>query len=153
MYLVGHTAIGMSAVALTGVTNPAAAFAVGWASHYLADFLPHGDEEAGDWTKKGNEVKRLAAIVAVDGALLLALFGVFTAHRGFSLPMAMGALGSTVPDVLWGLEKLFKRKLFGFHEKYHYANHNFFDVRMPLWLGVLLQAIMTASLWAWLTLR
>lgn len=153
MYLVGHAAIGMTLVAASGVTNPAAAFGVGWASHYFADFLPHGDEQAGNWTKKGNEVRRLMAIVAVDGALLLSAFAAFTWQRGFSPAAAAAAIGACVPDVMWGFEKLCKKKLFGFHGKFHSANHNFFDVRLPLWAGLVLQTAMSAALWWWLTVR
>ncbi len=151
MYLVGHAAVGMTLAA--GVSNPVAAFGIGWLSHYLADFFPHGDEEVGEWTKKGNEVRRLMAIVAVDGAVALAAFSFMTARNGFSLPLAAAALGSFVPDVMWGLEKLAKRKLFGPHEKIHYANHNFFEIPLPAWAGVPLQLAVAAFLWWQLTVR
>ena len=47
MFLAGHASVGIAITAALGVTNPAAAFALGWASHYLADFFPHGDEFRG----------------------------------------------------------------------------------------------------------
>ncbi len=150
MYLIGHAAVGASIVTALGVTNPTAAFCIGWASHYLADFFPHGDEPVGVWAKRGNEVYRLIAIAAVDGALFLAVFGFFTVRHGFDLVAAAAALGSFVPDVLWGLEKLFKKKLFGFHERFHFLNHNFFHIRLPLWLGIIFQLAVTTSLWWWL---
>ena len=147
MYLVGHAAVGMAITSALGITNPVAAFGVGWASHYLADFFPHGDEAVGEWTKRGNEVHRLLAVVAFDGALFLSVFTIFTAHRGFSFAMAAAALGSFVPDVLWGLEKLFKKKLFGFHERFHLVNHNFFHIRLPFFVGILFQTAITFALW------
>lgn len=149
MYLVGHAAVGMTLAA--GIANPAAAFGVGWLSHYLADFFPHGDEEMGEWTRKGNEVRRLMTLVAVDGVLFLAAFAFMTARNGFSLPLAAAALGSFVPDVMWGLEKVAKRKLFGPHEKLHYANHNFFEIPLPARAGVPLQLAVAAFLWWQLT--
>jgi hypothetical protein len=151
MYLIGHAAVGMTLAA--SMTNPVAAFGVGWLSHYFADFFPHGDEEVGEWTKKGNEVRRLMAIVAVDGAVFLAAFAFMTARNGFSLPLAAAAAGSFVPDVMWGLEKVAKRKLFGPHEKIHYANHNFFEIPLPAWAGVPLQLAVAALLWWQLTAR
>lgn len=150
MYLVGHAAIGMAFA--SGTDDPVLAFCIGWASHYVADFVPHGDEAAGEWVKRGHEVKRLLVLVGVDGAILLAAYGLFVAHRGFSPAPLAAAIGSTVPDVMWGLEKLFRRKLFGAHEKFHGLNHNFFRVRMPLWLGLAFQAALTAFLWVRLTL-
>ena len=150
MYIVGHAAVGMTLAA--GTTNPAIAFFIGWLSHYLADFFPHGDEPAGEWTKRGNEVKRLLVLLSVDGAVLLGASAWYVAHRGFSWPMAAAAFGSAVPDVLWGLEKLFKRKMFGPHESFHGRNHNYFHVRLPLWAGLALQAAVTAALWWRLTM-
>ncbi len=151
MFLVGHAAIGMTLAA--GTDNPVLAFVIGWASHYVADFIPHGDEEAGEWVKRGHEIKRLLVLVGIDGVLLAAAYGWFVMHRGFSPAPLAAAIGATVPDVMWGIEKVFKRKLFGAHERLHGLNHNFFDVRMPLGVGLALQAAVTCSLWAWLTLR
>ncbi len=146
MYLVGHAAVAMSITRALGITDPAAAFGIGWVSHYLADFFPHGDEPVGEWTKKGNEVRRLMMVVVCDGALFLAAFTFFTARHGFSYVMATAALGSFVPDVLWGLEKIFKKKLFGFHERFHFANHNFFHIQLPLFVGILAQTVITLGL-------
>lgn len=145
MYLVGHAAVGMTLAASLG--HPAAAFAVGWASHYLADFFPHGDEPVGVWAKRGNEVRRLLLLVAVDGALFLAAFAALTAARGFSASLLAAAVGSFAPDVMWGLEKATGRRLFGPHERIHARNHNFFRVHLPLWLGLCLQASVTGFLW------
>jgi hypothetical protein len=151
MYLVGHAAIGMTLAASTG--NPALAFGIGWISHYLADFFPHGDESAGEWAKRGNEVKRLFLLLVIDGSLFLVAFGWFTLHKGFQPAAAAAALGSFMPDILWGLEKVLKKRLFGPLEKFHGMNHNFFHVRLPFWLGLVLQAALAAGLWSWLTLR
>ena len=42
MYLIGHAAVG--ATLATAVTiNPLAALGIGFVSHYLVDFIPHGD--------------------------------------------------------------------------------------------------------------
>lgn len=149
MYLVGHAAVGMTLAA--GIANPVAAFGVGWLSHYIADYFPHGDEEVGEWTKKGNEIRRLLALVAVDGAVFLVLFGFLVSRHGFSLPVAAAAFGSFVPDVMWGLEKVAKRPLFGFHERFHFVNHNVFGVHLRPRVGVTLQLAVAALLWWRLT--
>ncbi|HTM68672.1 MAG TPA: hypothetical protein VL426_05210 [Candidatus Binatia bacterium] len=151
MYLVGHAAIGMALA--SGTDDPVLAFGIGWLSHYLADFVPHGDEPAGEWAKRGNEVKRLMVLLLVDGALFFAAFAWFTSRRGFHLAAATAALGSFVPDVLWGLGKVLKRPVFGPLEKFHNFNHNFFHVKLPLWFGLIGQAALAGSLWTWLTLR
>jgi hypothetical protein len=151
MYLTGHAALG--AVLATAVTaNPAAAFGIGWLSHYLADFFPHGDEGIGEWTKRGNEIARLFAVLAVDGAVLLMLYGFLVARHGFSWPVALAMAGSVTPDVMWGLEKLLKRKLFWKHEAFHAANHNHFHIRLSILDGLVAQTIVGGGLW-WMLLR
>ena len=87
MYLVGHTAVGIAAATALGVTNPAAAFAVGWLSHYVADFVPHGDEAAGEWAHRGRSpVKRVVVIFLIDLVFVPAGTAYFIAHRGWEWP-------------------------------------------------------------------
>ncbi len=146
MYLTGHAALG--AVLATAVTgNPVAAFGVGWASHYLADFFPHGDEDLGEWTKKGNEIKRLFTIVAIDGAVLLALYAALVWQTGFSWAVGFAMAGSVTPDVMWGLEKVTKRKLFWKHDIFHTANHNFLKIHLSIVGGIVAQGIVAGLLW------
>ena len=148
MFLTGHAAVGVAAA--TALTkDPTMAFIIGLVSHYAADLVPHGDEEAGDWTKKGNEVKRLLGITLVDAAIWAAVLAAAFAAAGFSWTFLAAAVGSAVPDVMWGLEKTTGRRLFGPHGRFHTWNHNHFDVRMPLWTGLLLQGTVTAVLWIW----
>ena len=146
MFLIGHGAVG--ALLATRLTeNPVAAFGIGWLSHYLVDFFPHGDESLGAWAKKKHEILRLFFLFAIDGALLLStLFWIFY-RQGFSWVILAGAAGSIVPDVMWGLEKLFHKKIFGRADVFHNRNHNFFHISMPLWVGLVGQAIVTVAVW------
>lgn len=150
MYLTGHAAVG-AVIATAITTNPIAAFGIGWLSHYLVDFIPHGDEPLGEWVKRGNEITRLFIAFVPDAVLMLALLGVFTAVHGVNVVVLAAAIGSTVPDVMWGLEKLFKRRLFGPHERFHTENHNHFDIRIPFTAGLLAQGVVAGTLW-WMLL-
>jgi hypothetical protein len=154
MYLTGHTAVAVAVVTALGIKNPVAAFGVGWLSHYVVDFIPHGDEEAGEWAERGkNKIGRIAIILAIDCAVLFSIVAAYVAHRGWEWPAAFAAAGSAVPDVLWGLSVVLKRPFIGPLERLHDRGHNFFNVRMPLWLGLVLQAVVAGSLWAWLIFR
>lgn len=147
MFLIGHAAVGATFVQLAGVENPAAAFGIGWLSHYLADFIPHGDEPVGKWTEGSGGTRKLFFLVAVDGFLLaLALAAVFMVRQEFSWVTLAAAAGACVPDVMWGLERLVGHRLFGPHAAFHLKNHNFFHVHLPLWLGLVLQALVTGLL-------
>lgn len=148
MYLIGHAAVGVLAASIT--TNPAAAFGIGWLSHYVADFIPHGDEPLGEWAKRGNEVKRIGCIAALDLLILSAALSAYVAARGFTPWVLAAAAGSVVPDALWGLELVCKRKLFGPHHAFHHRNHNFFQVKLPLAVGLALQFAVTSGLWWWI---
>ncbi len=147
MYLTAHAAAG-AAVAGLLTKDPVLAFGVGWLSHYAVDFIPHGDEAAGEWTKKGSEVKRYLILFGADGAILAALFLLLAATRGFSWVTAAAIAGSTVPDVMWGLEKVFRKRLFGPRQRFHSAVHNRLRVRLPTWLGLLIQAAFAGWFWS-----
>lgn len=153
MFLIGHAAVGATFVQLAGVENPVAAFGIGWLSHYLADFIPHGDEPVGKWTEGPGGTRKLFFLVAVDGCLLsLALAVVFLSRQDFSWVTLAAAAGACVPDGLWGLERLVGRKLFGPHGAFHFKNHNFFHIHLPLAVGLVLQALVTFFLWYRLTM-
>lgn len=146
MFLTPHAAVGAAiATSLTG--NPIIAFGIGWLSHYLADSVPHGDEGLGVWASKGNEVKRLLGITAIDAVIWIAVLSYVFLSIGFSSIILAAALGSAVPDVMWGLEKVVKRDLFGPLRRFHGWNHNFFRVNLPLWTGVIGQGVVTAVMW------
>lgn len=146
MYLVVHSAIG--AVLASEVTHdPVTGFFLGWLSHYVADLIPHGDEQAGEWARRKNEIRRYLLLAGIDGTIVLALFLALTAHRGFSPLMLAAVGGSILPDVMWGLEKLFGKKVFGPLQRFHFAIHNHFRVRLPLWLGLLFQAALAVGSW------
>jgi len=146
MYLVVHSAIGAALTAgLT--TDPVAAFGIGWLSHYFADLIPHGDEQAGEWARRKNEIRRYLLLAGIDGLLVLILVLVQAVGRGFSPALLAAVCGSVLPDVMWGLEKLFRKNLFGPLQRFHFAIHNYFRVRLPLWFGLLFQAALAGGLW------
>lgn len=146
MFLTPHAAVGAAiATSLTG--NPIISFGIGWLSHYLADSVPHGDERLGVWASKGDEVKRLLGITAIDAVIWIAVLSYVFLSAGFSSVILAAAVGSAVPDVMWGLEKVMKRELFGPLRRFHGWNHNFFRVNLPLWTGFIGQGIVTAVMW------
>lgn len=148
MFLIGHGAIGAAIITATSIANPAAAFGVGWLSHYLADAFPHGDEPVGEWARRGDEARRIALIAGLDALLLAVALGVFFVSRGFSWPIFLAVAGSALPDVMWGLEKALRRRLFGPHERIHKRNHNFLGIRLSFAAGLATQAAVTFIAWS-----
>jgi len=147
MFLIGHTAVGVLLAESFGANNPAAAFGVGWVSHYLMDAIPHGDETIGEWTKGKDRIRRLMMIECVDGSLIALAAGLFFWQHGFSWTFSAALIGACVPDVMWGLEAVFGREIFGPFCRFHERVHNMFKYRLPPAVGLTYQAIVTLFVW------
>lgn len=98
MYLTTHAAVGV--LIAEAVKNPTEAFFLAFASHFVLDVIPHGDEHVEEWARKKS---RYALFVAVaDLGLLIALLGSLYATN--NLPrvalLSAGIIGSILPDFL-----------------------------------------------------
>jgi len=148
MFLTVHSAIGLTAVTALGIHNPAAAFAVGLVLHYLGDAVPHGDEPIGEWVKNGRSpVLRAAPVFAGDFLLMSAMFALVSATGGLQWHLVVAIAGSILPDVLFGIETIFKRRLFGFLSDLHDRAHAAIGIRLPLHYGLPFQAVLAFMLW------
>ncbi len=102
MFLTTHAAAGIAISQY--VNDPVAVFALSFGSHFVLDFIPHGDEHLyhdEEW-KVQKRYKRAALINAVDlGALVGLTFWAVTQN---SLPhgptLTIGILGAILPDFL-----------------------------------------------------
>ena len=106
MILCTHAVVG-AALASFLPSHPAAAFAVGFASHFALDAIPHWD-----YPIKSRSVNpRIGAPMVFDGALLHdvvaigcdGLFGILAALLLFASPASLwaillGAIGAMLPD-------------------------------------------------------
>ncbi len=151
MFLIGHTAVGILLAESFGADSPVAAFGVGWMSHYLMDAIPHGDEQVGKWARTKDRIRRLTMIECVDGLLIAIAAGLFFWRHGFSWSFSAALVGACVPDVMWGLEAVLGRELFGPLCRFHERVHNLLKYRLPLAVGFTYQAIVTIFVW-WLVI-
>lgn len=102
MFLTTHAAAGIAISQY--VNDPIAVFGLSFASHFVLDFIPHGDERLyhdEEW-KIQKRYKRAALINAVDlGALVgLTLWAVSQNSLPNSTTIAIGILGAILPDFL-----------------------------------------------------
>ncbi|MBI2984885.1 MAG: hypothetical protein HYY50_04665 [Candidatus Kerfeldbacteria bacterium] len=102
MFLTTHAAAGLAISRI--VNDPLAVFSLSFASHFVLDFIPHGDEHLyGDYLQPSpHRFRRAVAVNAVD---LIALIGlaVWAVRQPLSPStqlMLIGILGSIVPDFL-----------------------------------------------------
>ncbi|MFA5134304.1 MAG: hypothetical protein WC505_00760 [Patescibacteria group bacterium] len=145
------------------------AFSIALLSHYVLDFIPHGDRPVERWIKRGSHLKRSLVVVGIDGALLS--FMILSLDRQIGLPPApilMAAIiGGMLPDILWITYDLYCRyikkrafaralagagilgaffKKIGFfldhHTKiHHYVDHVINTHRFPALIGALFQLL------------
>jgi hypothetical protein len=148
MYVTLHGAIGASLALAVVPENIPAAFFLGWASHYLADAIPHGDEfDESRLPNRQAYLKRMLRWGGGDLALLTMLAGIWVWLHGWSWLVFLAAFGAILPDLLWGFEALINRKFLGPLGKFHSWIHNPLDIRLPLWFGLAFQAVAAALLW------
>lgn len=102
MFLTTHAAAGI--FISQHVHNPLAVFGLSFASHFVLDFVPHGDEHLyrdEEW-KILKRFRRPIFVNAIDlvGLLALTLWAVSRPLGPSTNLMAIGILGSILPDLL-----------------------------------------------------
>ncbi len=102
MFLTTHAAAGL--FLSQQFENPYVVFATAFASHFLLDFIPHGDEGLyGSYTQPGEHRYRraiLVNIVDVSALLILTLWSIGQQTLPDTSLIMIGILGSLLPDFL-----------------------------------------------------
>ncbi len=100
MYLTVHATVG--ALIATQTQNPALAFAGGFISHFLLDFIPHGDEKVGELIM--SHKAKFIFVAGVDLAITtcLTVLMVATASDFGRSPVVLffGITGAVLPDFI-----------------------------------------------------
>jgi hypothetical protein len=162
MYLTTHATVGI--LVSQTVDRPVWVFLLSMLSHFILDFIPHGDETIGEWIRKR---KRNAFLLgALDTGLLTVIVLILAQTQ--NLPefaiMTAGILGAILPDLLsnifpfiheytnWfflerlihrTLDKMQFRHLWRFHNWFHRITHNSTRLRLTIKQGLILQSIVT----------
>jgi hypothetical protein len=133
MIFFGHAAVGSliggAAVQMApdSVSKPLLAFLVliaAIASHYAADFIPHGHYEFRK-IKKSRQVKfAFSADVAAGFVLLLALLAFNNPGFWPFMIIAIGFGGALLPDVWWVFRDFFKIEKTGLIKAEYYFHHD-----------------------------
>lgn len=148
MTLTTHAVIGAVIGGATG--NPMLAFWLGFASHFLVDIIPHGDREIYEGHKTKTAQKRAFAFVVTDAVaaiIVVALMLAFSPHHDLSLAIAMGVIGSVLPDFINGIYEAWEVKSLEWFNKAHFYFHNMISDRtgdVPLRYGIVGQLIFIA---------
>lgn len=141
MFLTVHAASGIFIG--SQVSIPWLAFLIGYISHWLLDFIPHGDEKLIDRTKyTEQELKwKLFYGATLDTIGIIALFYILTSTETVTLTSSIlwGMLGAVAPDYLWGLHKVTHIKVLKPIHKIHNWFHLKLTNNLPFKFGSLVQ--------------
>jgi hypothetical protein len=151
MILTTHAVVG-AALASFMPSHPAAAFVMGFASHFALDAIPHVDYPI----KSGSVNPRIGAPMAFDGALLRdavtigsdGLFGIIAALFLFSSSASfwailLGAIGAMLPDPLQFVHTRVPHEPLRTLQRFHLWAHTNKQIKSVI-LGVCSQAAFVA---------
>ncbi|MBU1130845.1 hypothetical protein KJ840_01815 [Patescibacteria group bacterium] len=128
MFLTVHAASGIFIG--SQVSAPWLAFILGFVSHWLLDFIPHGDEKVIDRSKfsESRLKKMLFYVAAADtlGIIILFYFLISTETIVLTSGILWGMLGAVAPDYLWGLHKITRIRVL----KPLHKIHNWFHLKL-----------------------
>lgn len=153
MYSPVHATTGL--LLATIMPDPMSAVAVGVASHYILDAVPHGDTHFGAWLTGGHAKRRIAVVESLDlGLATIVVLGLINNHPGeWWVTLVAGAIGGILPDLLWGLRFLLDSKkitiplftsFLHHHDRWHSWGHAKHAYDIPFTIGILLQGVVIA---------
>ncbi|OGL71753.1 hypothetical protein A3C17_02970 [Candidatus Uhrbacteria bacterium RIFCSPHIGHO2_02_FULL_53_13] len=153
MTLTTHATIGALIGAATG--NPFLAFGAGLLSHFLVDIIPHGDRELYENHKRKQKHRRAYAFVTIDGivaVMVIALMTGFQPVQYLNASIAMGVIGSILPDLIIGIHEAFHIKWLRWFHRLHFFFHNMISNRwgdVPLRYALFAQAVFVIVAQRW----
>lgn len=158
MYLSTHAAVGV--LVSQSVDRPLYVFLLSVLSHFVLDFIPHGDEDIGRWARE--KPKNALLLGFADVGILSLMIVVLYATQ--SLPemalISAGIIGAVVPDLLsnifpiihhytsWffverfihrALDRLQFGHLWRLHDWFHRLTHNTTKQHLTIKQGLVLQ--------------
>ncbi|MCB9803198.1 hypothetical protein H6761_04305 [Candidatus Nomurabacteria bacterium] len=141
MFLTTHTSAAI--LIATKVSNPILVVILGFFSHFVLDFIPHGEGDLFNDPSKTHQQKLLsmAKIALLDLALaLLFLFSFLYLKKPDNVLIFIWvSLASWLPDFAWGTIELFKIKFLWWFYLLHHRIHDLLDIVYPLKYGLLFQ--------------
>jgi hypothetical protein len=149
MFLTTHAAIG-ALIAQQIPGQHTLAFALGIASHFLSDIIPHGDTRQYKDYVSGRGVKKALAYVVIDAAIAI-YFILFLFNADIptnTLTVSLGIAGGILPDVLVAVYEVWRVRGLGWFHRLHFFFHNMVSEKkdMTLASGFAMQVMFLAAL-------
>ncbi|MDP3986186.1 MAG: hypothetical protein Q8P77_02050 [Candidatus Veblenbacteria bacterium] len=148
MYITVH---GTAALVIArAVPNPFLAFVLALVSHFILDFIPHGDEHLiQKHFTRGQTLRRLVGVAMLDGLIMVGFLALWL-WVGPAVPrgaVAASLTGSLLPDVLQGLYLVTEWKWLKPFQRFHLGLHNASGHPLTWHQGMLVQCMVLTALW------
>jgi hypothetical protein len=153
MILSTHALVG-AALANMFPAHPAAAFAVGFASHFVLDAIPHADypiRSASLDPKIGAPLRFDRALlqdtvtIGADGFLGLLIAFLLFASTENQWAILLGALGAMLPDAIQFLHARFPREPLRTLQRFHRWAHTNTDIEDQVGLAIASQVLLVVA--------
>ncbi len=155
MYLTVHATTGI--VIGQSIINPWGAFLIGLLSHYILDFIPHGDEKK----FKNASVSFMAKAAIVDHMFVFIMFltlFLFKPNFTFTLNIILAIIGAMLPDWLSAVYRLSEKTNVSFFKFLHkitkplqnfhqFCHYKIIKYELDFYLGTALQIMLLIGFW------
>lgn len=148
MFLTVHATAGLVIAQVS--PNPLVTFVLALASHFVLDFIPHGDEHiAPRHLAVGARLRRLAGAGILDAIILAGFLAIYlwTSYVPSGWNLAAALIGSLLPDALMALYLATDNKMLAWFDKFHKAVHNLPEHKMDWAHGMFVQILAFTALW------
>ncbi|MFH1564456.1 MAG: hypothetical protein ABIC82_01245 [bacterium] len=142
-----HTAIGVI-IAKSITTSATGIFLLAVVSHFVLDFIPHGDGNLMHWFSRRINRDLILSLNILDAFItIFYLLYIFTyTIIPKSAHIFWAVLGSILPDVLNIYYQIFKPKFLKPFSSFHGYIHNYIPSKMTVKQGLLLQLVIIICL-------
>jgi len=155
MYLTVHATTGIAIG--QSIINPLGAFFIGLLSHYILDFIPHGDEKK----FKNASVAFMAKAAIIDHMFVFVMFltlFLFKPNFTFTLNIIIAIIGALLPDWLSAVYRLTERTNISFFKLLHkittpmqnlhqFCHYKIIKTEINFYLGTALQVVLLIGFW------
>jgi hypothetical protein len=148
MYLSVHAAAGLALARV--IPNPLVAFIAGLLSHFVLDFIPHGDEFLAEATFTRARIRRrLLGAAFLDGVIMVIFLLIYNwTTPVINLSAAIAAvIGSLLPDALNGFYLITQAPLLKRFIHWHGKLHNLPGHELSWPKGIMIQALVFTAFW------
>ncbi len=150
MYLTVHAPT--SLIIGSQIQNPILAFVLAFIFHFILDIIPHDSIKT---KNKKYTIKQFFLMGVADFCCILILFIILwnTNNLKLNYSIIFAFFGGILPDILWGLNLLFKRKIkiLNYFHKLHSKNDKLIYSYLPTWVALVAQTLFfIIPLWIYL---